>query len=154
MPTRPKFEIVIIEGRKRSAAIAGKYLHDDDDRRLDVLGREVLDDDRPVDEAIVRPPTLQQQIARLNRAGEMVRSYYQGLDDLEDDDFAEYLDEQPEEGLTPYEVEAAKEENPVKRAVKGVFKRQKEEKAPKAANSSSPPSGASQTVEEGGEGEA
>lgn len=119
--------------------------------RLNARGQEVLDNERPVDEYVMRPPTLAQQIQRLNAAGETVRQFYyhEGLDE---EDFMEYLDELPDEGITEYEKAALTDDEPVKKAVKGFFKSKKEKAEDEAAKSSSPAPGASQTVEGAGEG--
>lgn len=72
--------------------------------RLDEAGREDLDQHSLVAEIMFRPPTLAEQIQRLNEAGKIHR--WLPDDDLADDDFGDDLDDIPDEGLTLHELAA------------------------------------------------
>ncbi len=106
-------------------------LHTND--RLDDRGREKLDDESVVGVCEFRPATLQEQIARLNQAGEIYRGEIHEQD-LEDDDFAEDFDDIPGEGLTPYELDALPK--PPKKS-----KKKSTPDAPKTGESATPKEG-------------
>lgn len=72
--------------------------------RLDADGLEVLDSHSLVAEMMFRPPTLQEQISRLNEAGKIHR--FLPDDDYADDDYGDDYDDIPDEGLTTYELDA------------------------------------------------
>lgn len=71
--------------------------------RLNDKGEEVLSEHNLVRESVFRPPTLQEQIRRLESAGKIARGFLPD-DDYADDDFGDDFDDLPEEGLSPYEM--------------------------------------------------
>lgn len=104
--------------------------------RLDERGNEILDDTNHIEQLEFRPPTLHEQISRLENAGRIFRSYI--LED--DDDFGEEFDEVPDEGYTPYELDAMGQDEPtlVKRIQKRLQKKKDDPATPPAATPPSP----------------
>lgn len=85
--------------------------------RIDANGHEVLDPTNHILSAAFRPPTLQEQISRLEKAGKIARGFLPD-DDYDEDDFGDDFDDLPDEGITPFEVAALpKSERPQKKAV-------------------------------------
>lgn len=71
--------------------------------RLTARGHELLDNTPLFDPIQFRPPTLAEQIKRLNDAGKIARGLMPD-DDYADDDYGEHDENVPGEGMSPYEL--------------------------------------------------
>lgn len=75
------------------------------ERLSEDYSHEVLDPTRYFDTINFRPPTLAEQIARLNEAGKIYRAHHQYDEDRDEDDYGEEEENMMQEGMTPYELE-------------------------------------------------
>lgn len=111
-------------GEERHPLLAFYYAHKPSPKLRDLTkhrlsedgSMEVLDDTRMVLDLGLRPPTLQEQIARLEAVGKLARGFYD--EDRAEDDFGENEEDLPPEGLTQYEIDEVNRGRPKKPAKK------------------------------------